>query len=192
MHDGGGDCTIDEMAPLPDTDVLFGFEVYALRPTVALQLLEGRGGEPFPLQALATRNGAGWLVDRAVEAAPGADRLVVDLPSSGRDVLLDVYSSPGRHLERCRSEHDELPDPATTDSLVYARAFDRACGTRLRLVVDGAEVRPDEDPAAEGHFQPLGGKVAAGAPHEIVVEVVRGDPRDVSFAVVLRTPTDVP
>jgi hypothetical protein len=83
-------------------------------------------------------DGTAWLVDRAVVAAPGADRLVVD------------------------------------------------------LVVDGDVVAPDKNPQAGGHSQELGTRLSAGADHRVVVEVVRGDPRDVRYAVIVRTSTRTP
>ena len=45
---------------------------------------------------------------------------------------------------------------------------------------------------ASTHFQELGGVVKAGVAHEVLVDVARGDPRNVTYAVVLRTPVAVP
>ena len=85
-----------------------------------------------------------------------------------------------------------LPDPATTDSHVYAAAVARLCGVDLRLVVDGRTVAPVDDPRADGHVQELGDVLAPHEEHHVEVDVVRGDPRDVRYAVVLRTRTEMP
>ena len=191
LQAGTGECTLSDVPPITDPDVDFGFRVYEHQSTLAFRLLDDAGnGEPYPLQALSTAGGAAWLVDRAVVAAPDADRLVIDLPASDGDRLIDIYQGLGRHLERCRSQHaDELPDWLTTDHLVYERAFDEICGVDLRLMVDGSVVSPAGNPLARGHFQELGAELSPGTDHVVVVEVVRGDPRDVAYAVVVRTRT---
>lgn len=194
QREGHADCTLAEVPALANPDVEFGFEVYAHESTLAFQLLEDAGnGAPHPIQALATVDGAGWLVDRAVVAAPGAGRLVAKLSASARDYLVDVYQGVGRHLDRCLSAHaDELPDQVSTDRLVYEAAVDKACGVDLRLLVDGRAVSPAPDPSSSGHFTELGALLSAGTEHDLVVEVTRGDPRDVQYAVVVRRRAHVP
>jgi hypothetical protein len=194
QHEGGPDCTLAEVPAIASTGAEFGFEVYAHRGTVAFELLEDAGnGAPHPIQALSSANGTPWLVDRAVVAAPDADRLVLELPMASRDRLVDVYRGVSPHLERCRDHHaDQLPDRMRTDTLVYADAFDRWCGVDLRLVVDGDIVPPVEDPSVSDHFTELGARLSAATAHEVVVEVVRGDPRDVTYAVVVRSRTRMP
>jgi hypothetical protein len=194
QHDGSGGCSLSDVPPALNPDAEFGFRVYAHESTLAFPLLEDAGnGEPYPLQALSTLGGTAWLVDRAVVAAPDADRLAFDLPASDRDHLVDVYTGPGAHLERCRARHaGSLPDRVSTDHTVYEAAFDKVCGVDVRLVVDGTTVKPDKAPNANGHFRELGASLSAGTDHQIVVEVVRGDPRDVQYAVVVRSRTQMP
>ena len=139
QHRDSGDCSTSDPQPIVNPDAEFGFEVYAHESTSAFPLLENAGnGEPYPLQALSILGGTGWLVDQAVVAAPDADHLAFELPASANPYLIDVYTGPGRHLERCRAQHaDELPDWATTDRVVYEAAFDKVCGVDVQLVVDG-------------------------------------------------------
>jgi hypothetical protein len=192
---GSGACPSPfDLPPVAGPDAEFGFRAYAHRATLAFPLLEDAGnGAPYPLQALSTVDGTAWLVDRAVVAAPGADRLALELPASSDDRLVDVYTGDDAHLERCRAQHaDELPDWAATDHLAYEKAFDRVCGVDVRLVVDGTSVSPAGNPRADGHFRELGARLSADADHQVVVEVVRGDPRDIRYAVVVRTRTAMP
>ena len=194
QHDGSGNCPLSDVPPTVAPDAEFGFEVYAHESTPAFQLLEDAGnGAPYPLQALSTLDGTAWLVDRAVVAAPDADRLVLELPTSDSVYLIDVYTGSGRHLERCRTQHaDELPDRVSTDHTVYDAAFAKVCGVDVRLVVDGTAVNPDKDPHANGHFRDLGAELTPSTHHRVVVEVVRGDPRDIEYAVVVRTRIEMP
>jgi hypothetical protein len=194
LREGSGDCQLSDVPPTVEPDAEFGFEVYEHRSTLAFQLLDDAGnGEPYPLQALSTVDGTAWLVDRAVVAAPGAGRLAFELAASDHDRLVDVYTGLGRHLERCRDQHaDELPDQVSTDHLVYQAAFDKVCGVDVRLVVDGTAVTPDKDPYARGHFQELGAELTRNTDHRVEVEIVRGDPRDIQYAVVVRTRTQIP
>jgi hypothetical protein len=128
-----------------------------------------------------------------VTAAPGADRLAFELSASDSEYLLDVYTGKGPHFERCTVQHgDDLPDWESTDHNVYAAAVDKVCGADLRLVVDGTRVTPDKDPKAAGHFMELGAGLEPGTGHQIEVEVVRGDPHNIQYAVVVRTRTRIP
>lgn len=190
-----GDCPLlVDVPPVISPDAQFGFRIYQHHAPAVLRLLEDAGnGEPFDLAALSSVDGTAWLLDRAVVAGPAAERLALELPASDRDHLVDVYAGIGPHLERCRTQHaDELPDIASTDSHVYQAAFDKICGADLRLVVDGRPVGPDKDPHASGHYQELGARLSPGDDHQVVVEVVRGDPRNIQYAVVVRTRTELP
>lgn len=192
-RDGSAECSLSDVPPTSDPDAEFGFRVFAHEPTLAIQLLDDAGnGAPYPVAALSTVGGTVWLLEQAVVAAPDADRLAFELPASDRAQLVDVYTGVSRHLERCRAQHaDELPDRVSTDHLVYEAAFDEVCGVDVRLVVDGATVVPVRNPRADGHFRALGAELSPGAAHRIVVQVVRGDPRDVRYAVVVRTHTQL-
>lgn len=192
---GAGDCpSLADVPPVISPDAEFGFRIYQHQAPAVLRLLEDAGnGEPFDLAALSSVDGTAWLLDRAVVAGPDAERLAFALPASDRDHLVDVYAGISPHLERCRTQHaDELPDIASTDSHVYQAAFDKICGADLRLVVDGSAVGPDKDPQASGHYQELGARLSPGIDHQVAVEVVRGDPRNIQYAVVVRTRTELP
>jgi hypothetical protein len=191
---GTGDCVLSDVPPTADPNAEFGFEVYDHQSTLAFELLDDAGnGAPYPLEALSTLDGTAWLVDRAVVAASGAERLVLDLPASDADHLVDVYTGVGPHLERCRAEHAaELPDRLSTDHLVYDAALEKLCGVDVRLVVDDTAVTPDRNPNSHGHFRNLGAELTSGTDHQVVVEVVRGDPRDIQYAVVVRKRTHMP
>jgi hypothetical protein len=180
--------------PIVNPDAEFGFRIYEHQPRVALTLLDDQGnGEPYHFGALSGINRLAWLVDRAVVAAPDADRLAFELPASDSDYLVDVYTGKGPHRERCLAQHsDELPDWESTDHNVYEAAEDKICGVDVRLVVDGTPVTPDKDPDRAGHFAELGAHLAPGSAHQIVVEVVHGDPRNIQVAVVVRTRTQMP
>lgn len=195
-HGSTPDCNAVHGLPQPivNPDAEFGFRIYEHRARVVLELLKDQGnGEPYLFEALSSINGVAWLIDRAVVAAPDAERLALELPASDSDYLLDVYTGNGPHLERCRVEHaDQLPDRVSTDHLVYEAAFDKICGADLRLVVDGSTVGPDKNPEASGHFMEFGAELSRGVGHRVMVEVVRGDPRNIQYAVVVRVPTQMP
>jgi hypothetical protein len=180
-------------APIDATDAEFGFRIYEHAPApLVLQLLDAGNGEPYGFEALGVVDGTAWLVDQAVIAAPHSDRLVVDLPASDEERLVDVYDSRGPGFAGCVDDHaDELP-PESPDRVTYDAAVSEVCGTTLRLTVDGTPVTPARDPYASGRFRPLGARLAPGVDHQIVVEVAHGDPHDVSYAVVLRDRTEIP
>ncbi len=67
----------------------------------------------------------------------------------------------------------------------------RVCGVDVRLVVDGSTVTPDKNPYASGHFMELGAQLSPGIDHQVVVEVIRGDPRNIQYSVVVRTRTQM-
>ena len=190
LHSRSGDCpSLSDVRPVVDPAAEFGFRIYDHVPELAFDLLEDVGnGEPYPLEALSTLDGVGWLVDRAVSAAPRADRLAFGLHASVSDYLIDVYTGNGPHFEQCTVQHaDDLPDWESTDHNVYAAAVDKVCGVDLRLLVDGTPVSRDKDPHAAGHFMELGARLASATGHQIEVELVRGDPRNIRYAVVVRT-----
>ena len=195
------DETGQEYCPLPEpiaaTDAEFGFRAYEEKPAPwVLEILEGQGNsEPLQFKALESIDGVGWLVDRAVVAAPDSDRLAFELPTSGAGYVIDVYVADGPHRDRCTAQHaDELPDYASTDSHVYETAVEKVCGGDLRLVVDGSTVKPDDfpDQSNTGHFSELGAQLSPAADHQVEVELVRGDPRNIRYAVVVRTRTQIP
>jgi hypothetical protein len=182
--------------PIADPDAEFGFRIYEHRSArPVLEILDGaRSGAPNVFEALSAINGVAWLVDRAVVAAPDADRLAFELPASDREYLIDVYEGSSHRFERCVKQHqDDLPDFETTQSRVYFALVDELCGADVRLIVDGSPVSRDRrEQAAKDHFSELGARLSAGAVHRIEVEVARGDPRNVQYAVVVRTRTELP
>jgi hypothetical protein len=182
--------------PQPAVGAEFGFRIFDLASAPTVLTLFGGPNEQeraFELPALSTIGGQAWLVDRAVVAAPGAGRLAVELPASNLARLVDVYTGAGRHVERCLDQHaDELPDWESTDHGIYEAAVDEVCGVDIRLVVDGTTVSPEDDFYAGGHFMEVGTRLAPDATHGVVVEVVRGDPRNLSFGIVVRTATQLP
>lgn len=162
---------------------------------VVLELFKEPNDEeaPYWFDALSTINGVAWLVDRAIVAGPEDARLAFKLPASEGGYLVDVYTVDSPHFERCVTQHaDELPDFDPWHP--HSAAVDRLCGAKIRLVVDGTTVTPDKnvDPSANGHFSDLGAQLLAGAVHQVEVEVVRGDPRNIRFAAVVHVRTQMP
>ncbi len=193
--DGPVDCPrAEDVPPVSDPDADFGFRLYGspdVSPVLRLPLAE-ENGEPFRFRALISVGGVPWVLDRAVVAAPGASRLAVRVRASDRPRLVDVYADDSIHLERCRREHaDDLPSYESVQSADYWAQVHRLCGVDVRLLVDGQRVPPSDDPRADGHVRPLGAVLDA-AEHRIEVEVVRGDPRDVAYALVLRHRSEMP
>jgi hypothetical protein len=95
LHSNAGDCNgvYGDPQPIVNPDAEFGFRIYEHQPRVVLQLLDDQGnGEPYQFGALSGINGVAWLVDRAVVAAPDADRLAFELPQSDSGYLVDVYA----------------------------------------------------------------------------------------------------
>ena len=123
-----------------------------------------------------------------------ADRLAFELPPSDAEYLVDVYTEDAPHSDRCLAQRaDELPDWEHTDHTVYEAAVDKVCGVGLLLVVDGTTIAPEAvDPDATGHFGELGARLSRGADHQVEVNVVRGDPRNIRYAVAIRTRTELP
>jgi hypothetical protein len=185
------ECPVPE--PIAATDAEFGFRIFEHTPSpLVLEVLRQPNGAPYQFEALGSLDGVGWLVDRAVVAAPHADRLVVELPAADEERLVDVYHARGPGFERCVADHqDELP-PESPDRPAYDAAVEGACGVDLGLVVDGTTVPATNVPHRDGHFTRLGARLAPGVDHQVVVEIVRGDPRNISYAAVLRTRTELP
>jgi hypothetical protein len=195
--DPHADCAERYGTPRPVAGAEFGFRIFDLGPAPTVLTLFGETNRQEPayrLPALSSIGDDAWLVDRAMVAAPGADRLAVELPASNVARVVDVYTDAGRHKEdRCLGRHaDELPDWESTDHNIYEAAVDEVCGVDIRLVVDGTTVSQEEDFYAGGHFMEVGTRLAPGAAHGVAVEVVRGDPRNLSYGIVVRTATQMP
>jgi hypothetical protein len=191
------DCTSKYGLPQPivSPEAQFGFGIYAHESPRALRLFAGNADPTnYSFGALSSLDKVAWLLDRAVTAAPGADRLAFELPASDDEYLVDVYDARGPHFERCLAQHPgELPDFASTDHSVYEAAVDQLCYADLQLVVDGTPVPPDNtDPVDKGHFSELGALLPPGVVHRVEVRVVRGDPRNIVYAVIVRTRTELP
>jgi hypothetical protein len=181
--------------PIVSPEAQFGFGIYSHQSPRALRLFSGIADPSiFSYGAVSSIDNVAWLLDRAVAAAPDADRLAIELPASDNEYLVDVYDARGPHFERCVDQHaGELPDFETTDHHVVEAAIDQLCYADLRLVVDGTSVPPDHaDPVAKGHFSELGARLPPGMVHRVDVRVIRGDPRNVRFAVIFRTRTELP
>ena len=162
--------------PLATTDAEFGFRMYDHAGAPVLRLF-GNG-----YQAMSTIDGQAWIVDRAVLAAPGAGRLAFRLPDAKHRWLVGLFQDwTTPHKQACIRWHglDTYPEG---NHVAEERAIDRACGTRLRLLVDGT-------------FRPYGGNddttygdpwtyVAPGA-HEVTVDATKGDPRNARYAVLV-------
>jgi len=173
----------------------FGFGIYAHESPRALRLFPGNADPTnYSYGAISSIDKVAWLLDRAVAAAPGADRLAFELPASDNEYLVDVYDTFGPRFDRCLDQHQgELPDFASTDHSVYEAARDQLCYADLQLVVDGTPVPPDDaDAAYKGHFSELGALLPPGVVHRVEVRVIRGDPRNIRFAVIVRTRTELP
>jgi hypothetical protein len=182
-------------APIVSPQAQFGFGIYAHESPRALRLFPGDADPAnYSYGAVSSIDKVAWLLDRAVTAAPGADRLAFELPASEDEYLVDVYDARGPHFERCLDQHPgELPDFATTDHNVYGAAVDQLCYADLQLVIDGTPVPADDaDPVDKGHFSELGARLPPGVVHRVEVRVVRGDPRNIVYAVIARTRTELP
>lgn len=191
------DCTAKYGAPQPivSPEAQFGFGIYSHESPRALRLFAGVADPSInSYTALSTIDQVAWLVDRAVTAAPGADRLAVELPASDTEYLVDVYETRSPRFEQCLDQHaGELPDFENTDHSVFEAAVDQLCYADLQLVVDGDPVPPGEvGSPANGHFSQLGARLTPGLVHRVEVRVIRGDPADIRFAVIVRTRTELP
>ena len=188
QHGNSGDCSdLQDVQPITNPDADFGMQFYKdpVRPVLQFFDYDAYNGGGYSLGALSRINGVSWLLDRVVLAAPDARRLAFEVPASDTDHLIDVYTEGTPRSDRCPARHeDELPDFEHTDHGIYAAAEDKLCGADLRLIVDGIRIAPEDIyPEVTGHFQELGVRLAAGVDHQIEVKVVRGDPRNIRYAV---------
>ena len=169
------------LLPLASSDAEFGFVVREHAP--ARRVLEVVGS---PFEALATVDGAEYLVQRAVVAAPRAPRLVVRLAASDRPRVLGVYRQDPPALEACRRRHDKdgiLDKPEQQHPQSAFERLDRLCVAELELRLDGRRGRAGElagSLAAESSI-----RVPAGPARTVTVEVVRNDPRNVRYGLVV-------
>jgi hypothetical protein len=191
------DCDTKYGPPQPTVspEAQFGFGIYAHESPRALRLFAGIADPTnYSYGAVSSIDKVAWLLDRAVAAAPGADRLAFELPASDNEYLVDVYDARGPHFERCANQHEgELPDFESTDHSVFEAALDQLCYADLQLVIDGTPVPPDEaDPVVKGHFSELGALLPPGIVHRVEVRVIRGEPRNIAYAVMVRTRTELP
>ncbi|HEY4313898.1 MAG TPA: hypothetical protein VGO19_00145 [Actinomycetes bacterium] len=196
-HRDTEDCTSKYGLPQPTVspEAQFGFGIYSHESPRALRLFAGIADPTnYSYGAVSSIDKVAWLLDRAVAASPGADRLAFELPASDNEYLVDVYDAFGPHFERCVDQHaGELPDFETTDHNIFEAVRDQLCYADLQLVVDGAPVPPDEaDTVAKGHFSELGARLPPGLVHRVEVRVIRGDPRNIVYAVIVRTRTELP
>lgn len=166
------------LTPLAGTDADFGFGVYEHR--AAPVVLSGPNIES---QALTMAGGVEYLVDRAVLAAPGSSRLVVQLPASDRSRIVAVTSSETAALEDCADRVVQGKPPGSPQE-EKAQTYEvmRRCGTEVELRIDG-----ERPPAVEHDFY-FGEQQVVLPPGDAVtvtVEVVKNDPRNVRYAIVI-------
>ncbi len=168
------------LAPLKDTDATFGFGVYEHK--AAPVVLRGLGGS-IQSQALTMADGVEYLVDRAVQAAAGASRLVVQLPASDRPIILAVVRSETAALETCADQLNLKEPPSNAqEEKANVEKFDRRCIAQVELRVDGQRVPHQEHDFYFGEQQVV---LAPGDAREVTIEVVKNDPRNVRYAVVI-------
>ena len=195
LHSSVGDCNGEygTPAPISDPNVEFGFRIFehqAERPVLTILEDPPGDGSGYVFEALSSVDGVAWLVDRSVTPAPETGRVAFQLPPSEAERLIDVYTVHGPHLQRCAEQHeDELPDDAY---FLDEPAIQKVCGVMLRLLVDGSVVTRDRNPYTHGHFTELGARLTPGTKHDVEVEIVRGDSRNIRYAVVVRTRTEMP
>lgn len=159
--------------PLAETDAIFGFgDFEEVRTAYVLEVFEFARYRAWYL----AEDGVEYLIDRAVIAGADADRLVLRLPASNGRRVVGLVERETPAAERCRDDLDI--DTAFLDD-EELEAFEEHCGTELRLRVDGG--RPtDNDASPDGQaFVPAGGE------HVVTVDLVKGDPRHVQYAVVI-------
>ncbi len=166
--------------PLDSADVTFGFGVYEHQ--AAPVVLSGLGGN-IESQALVTADGVEYLADRAVVAAARAARLVVPLPASDRRTILAVVSVDTPATETCaRAVNPDPPGNAEEEAANQAR-FEQRCLATVELRVDG-------EPSREKHDWYFGEQqvlLPPGPAREVTVNVVKNDPRNVRYALVIWT-----
>lgn len=165
-----------QVLPLARSDATFGFGVY--EHTRGPLVLRGMGGS-LGHEALAIGGGVEYLIDRAVVAAPGAERLVVDLPASDRQRVVTVVETETPAVRRCADDIDIEVVDADSERR-HQETFQRRCIPRLRVLLDREQVAEDR----EFYIGSRQTRVGLGA-HEVVVEVVKNDPSYVQYAVLI-------
>jgi hypothetical protein len=172
-------CLADhQVVPLTETDATFGFGVY--QHTRGPLVLTGMGGS-LGQEALAMGGGVGYLVDRAVVSAPDAERLVVYLPASDQQRLVTVVETETSAAQRCADDIDiEVVDPDSERR--HQETFQKRCVPILRVLLDGEPVDVADQDFYIGPRQTV---VPPGGAHEVIVEVVKNDPRNVQYAVIV-------
>ncbi|RYP81919.1 hypothetical protein EKO23_22800 [Nocardioides guangzhouensis] len=183
-HTASNDCFVRWGVPQPiaDPPAEFGFRIYEHRSQ--RRVLKLWNGAEF--EALSTSRGRAWVVDRAEFAAPRSDRLAFVLPAAKSRRLLGVFTRPTQHVDTCLKPYqDVLPDWGSHRAEHEAEA-DRLCGNDVRLLVDGQYIAP---PASDDFGTDWGQALMYASPgeHHVVVTVTRGDPRNIRYAVVIRT-----
>ncbi|MEO5663933.1 MAG: hypothetical protein ABIR39_11675 [Nocardioides sp.] len=177
---GGCKADVSPLRPLESTDVEFGFVVFQhpVSPTV-LEVFD----QDFEALAM-TATGEELLVARAVVSAADASTLVVPLDPSEQVRVVGVYQTGTPRLDECREQADTeglLDDPRGVPRSAYSE-LDRQCMPQLALRVDGERVELDN--TSHGLFGVTGSLVPPGA-RELTVDVVKNDPRNGRFALVL-------
>jgi hypothetical protein len=164
------------VVPLEESDATFGFGVYEHREAPIVMTVPGAR-----FQALAIAEGIEYLVDRAVLAAKGADRLVVRLPQSDRSRIVAVYHAETPAFEDCVDRLGHRVPTDAREEQAQVEEVDRRCLTELELRIDGA--RPPQD--LDFSFSEHQALLPPGAAREVTVEVLRNDPRNVRYALVI-------
>lgn len=165
------------LAPLDETDARFGFGVYEHKAApIVLR------GPDIESQALTMADGVEYLVDQAVVSAPGSSRLVVELPASERSRIVAVTTSETAALEDCAERLGHRKPRSPEEEQAQLEEFQRRCSTEVELRVDGRRPPSTE---YEFHFGEQQVVLPPGDARSITVEVVKNDPRNVRYAVVV-------
>ena len=162
------------LAPSADTDVTFGFGVYEHREAPIVLTVPGAR-----FQALAMAEGVEYLIDRAVVSAKGASRLVVRLPASDRSRVVAVFRRETPAMEDCARRLGHTRPSSAQEERAQQEELQRRCVNELRLRVDGRPPSVREE-LAFGEPQAV---VPPGGAHDVTVEVVKGDTRNVRVVV---------
>jgi hypothetical protein len=167
-----------QVVPLAETDATFGFGVY--EHTRGPLVLRGMGGT-LGHEALAIAGGVEFLVKRAVVSAPDAEQLVVQLPASHRRRIVAIFETEAPPAAKCGDRLGIEVDSAASQ-IAFNEAFERRCHPTLEVLVDG---HPAPEPELEFYLGPQQTVLPPGGAHELTVEVVKNDPRNIQYAVVV-------